>query len=82
MDDDFYRLHADYEERNWWFVAKNRIVLSLLERIHTARRFTRRSKASGGFSILYLRSLLGVNTNLHPIMVLCLRASHPPDSMP
>ncbi len=32
MDDALYRLHAEREETYWWWVAKNRIILSLVER--------------------------------------------------
>lgn len=32
MDDELYRLHAEREETYWWWVAKNRIILSLIER--------------------------------------------------
>lgn len=32
MDDALYRLHAEREETYWWWVAKNRIILSLIDR--------------------------------------------------
>lgn len=32
MDDALYRLHAEREETYWWFVAKNRIIVSLVDR--------------------------------------------------
>jgi SAM-dependent methyltransferase len=32
VDERVFRLHAEHEARNWWFVAKNRIILSLLDR--------------------------------------------------
>lgn len=32
MDDALYRLHAEREETYWWWVAKNRIILSLVDR--------------------------------------------------
>ncbi len=32
MDSAFYRLHAELEESYWWFVAKNRIIMSLVNR--------------------------------------------------
>lgn len=42
MDDVLYRLHAEREESYWWFVAKNRIILSLVD------RFLPANAASGG----------------------------------
>lgn len=35
MDDALYRLHAEREETYWWWVGKNRIILSLIERYST-----------------------------------------------
>lgn len=32
MDDELYRLHAEREETYWWWVAKNRIILRLIEK--------------------------------------------------
>ena len=32
MDEALYRLHAEREETYWWWVAKNRIILHLIER--------------------------------------------------
>lgn len=32
MDDALFHLHADREETYWWWVAKNRIILSLIDR--------------------------------------------------
>lgn len=32
MDEALYRLHAECEETYWWWVAKNRIILSLVDR--------------------------------------------------
>jgi SAM-dependent methyltransferase len=32
VDDALYRLHAEREESYWWFVAKNHIILSLIDR--------------------------------------------------
>ncbi len=32
MDEALYRLHAEREETYWWWVAKNRIILSLVDR--------------------------------------------------
>ncbi|MBX3386066.1 MAG: class I SAM-dependent methyltransferase [Phycisphaeraceae bacterium] len=32
MDEALYRLHAEREETYWWWVAKNRIILRLIER--------------------------------------------------
>ncbi len=32
MDDALYRLHAEREETYWWWVAKNRIIMSLVDR--------------------------------------------------
>jgi SAM-dependent methyltransferase len=32
VDDALYRLHAEREESYWWWVAKNRIILSLVDR--------------------------------------------------
>ena len=32
MDDDLYRLHAEREETYWWWVAKNRIIMHLIDR--------------------------------------------------
>lgn len=36
MDEALYRLHAEREETYWWWVAKNRIILSLLGRYGTS----------------------------------------------
>lgn len=32
MDDALYRLHAEREETYWWWVAKNRIILAMVEK--------------------------------------------------
>lgn len=37
MDEALYRLHAEREETYWWWVAKNRIILSLIERYAAER---------------------------------------------
>lgn len=40
MDEALYRLHAEREETYWWWVAKNRIILSLIARYATAAKRT------------------------------------------
>lgn len=37
MDEGLYRLHAEREDSYWWWVAKNRIILSLIERYSPRR---------------------------------------------
>jgi SAM-dependent methyltransferase len=32
MDESYYHLHAEHEESYWWFVAKNRIILAMIDR--------------------------------------------------
>ncbi|HVU64025.1 MAG TPA: class I SAM-dependent methyltransferase, partial [Phycisphaerales bacterium] len=38
MDEALYRLHAEREETYWWWVAKNRIILSLIQRFASPER--------------------------------------------
>ena len=41
MDDVLYRLHAEREDSYWWWVAKNRIILSLVARFSPPSGTTR-----------------------------------------